>query len=150
MEIGKLIKQDKFKDEYHKVLINIIYTANDLNLKSTVNLKPFGISPEQFNVLRILRGQHPKPVTVNLIIERMLNKNSNASRLVEKLRLKKLVERTTCNDDRRSVNILITKTGLELLKQLDKMEEDWINDLKKHLTESEASQLSYLLDKMRG
>lgn len=149
MELEKSIKQEKFKDEHHKVLVNIIYTANALNLTNTIILKPYGISPEQFNVLRILRGQYPKPATVNLIIERMLNKSSNASRLVEKLRSKKLVERAICDEDRRAVNIIITKNGLELLKELDKKEEQWLEDLKKRLSKKEATELNTLLDKMR-
>lgn len=142
------IKQNKFKSEYQKLFINTIYTGNYLNLKSTCKLKAFGITPEQFNVLRILRGQYPKPATVNLINDRMLDKNSNASRLVEKLRVKKLLERATCPEDRRAVNVIITKEGLEILEKLDKVEEQWLNDLK-NLTEEEAKQLNYLLNKIR-
>jgi DNA-binding MarR family transcriptional regulator len=149
MEIGKEIKQSKFKNEHQKMLINILFTSNWLAAKHACNLKPFGISSQQFNLLRILRGQHPKPATVNLLIDRMLDKNSNASRLVEKLRLKKLVERATCPEDRRAVNVIITQKGLDLLAEIDKEETSFLKELK-NLSEKEAEQVNLLLDKLRG
>jgi DNA-binding MarR family transcriptional regulator len=149
MEIGKEIKQTKFKNEYQKLLINILFTSGWLSAKHASNLKPYGISSQQFNLLRILRGQHPKPASVNLLIDRMLDKNSNASRLVEKLRLKKLVERTVCPEDRRAVNVIITQKGLDLLEELDKHDGAFSKDLK-NLTEKEAEQINFLLDKIRG
>jgi DNA-binding MarR family transcriptional regulator len=149
MEIGKEIKQAKFKNEYHKMLINLLFTSGWLESKNSCSLKPYGISPQQYNILRILRGQYPKPATVNLLIERMLDKNSNASRLVEKLRLKKLVERAICPEDRRAVNVIITKKGLDLLEELDKYEVSFLKELK-NLNEKEAEQLNALLDKLRG
>lgn len=149
MEIGKEIKQSKFKNEYQKMLINLLFTSGWLQAKHSCNLRPYGISSQQFNILRILRGQYPKPATVNLLIERMLDKNSNASRLVEKLRLKKLVERATCPEDRRAVNVVITKKGLDLLEELDKNENLFLKDLK-IITEKEAEQINILLDKLRG
>ena len=149
MEIGKEIKQSKFKNEHQKMLINILFTSGWLSAKNACNLKPYGISPQQFNILRILRGQHPKPATVNLLIDRMLDKNSNASRLVEKLRLKKFVERATCAEDRRAVNVVITQKGLDLLAQIDKEETAFLKGLK-NLSEKEAEQMNVLLDKIRG
>ena len=149
MEIGKEIKQAKFKNEHQKMLINILFTSGWLSSVHACSLKPYGISSQQFNILRIRRGQHPKPATVNLLIERMLDKNSNASRLVEKLRLKKLVERATCPDDRRAVNVIITEKGLNLLAELDKQENTILKELK-NLSEKEAEQLNTLLDKIRG
>lgn len=149
MEIGKEIKQAKFQDEYHKMILNLFFTGSWLNLKNAAHLKPYGISPQQFNILRILRGQHPKPATVNLLIERMLDKNSNASRLVEKLRIKKLVERAVCDEDRRAVNVVITEKGLELLKELDKEEKKWKKEWAV-LTEEEAKEMNRLLDKLRS
>jgi DNA-binding MarR family transcriptional regulator len=149
MEIGKEIKQSKFRSEYHKMLLNILFTSGWLSAKHSGTLKPFGISAQQFNLLRILRGQHPKPASVNLLIDRMLDKSSNASRLVEKLRLKKLAERTVCPEDRRAVNVIITQKGLDLLAELDKYEGAFLKDLKT-LTEKEAEQLNHLLDKLRG
>lgn len=150
MKIGNEIKQTKFKSEYQKMLINILFTSGWLTSKHASQLKPYGISSQQYNILRILRGQHPKPATVNLLIDRMLDKNSNASRLVEKLRLKKLVERAICPDDRRAVNVAITKKGLDLLIELDKLEEGFINEELKKLSEEEAEQINSLLDKLRS
>lgn len=150
MKIGNEIKQTKFKSEYQKMLINILFTSGWLASKHACNLKPYGISGQQYNILRILRGQHPQPATVNLLIDRMLDKNSNASRLVEKLRLKKLVERAICPDDRRAVNVVITKKGLDLLIELDGQEEGFIDKELKKLSEKEAEQINLLLDKLRS
>ena len=149
MDIGKEIKQDKFRSEHHKMLINILFTSSWLSSLHANSLKPYGISTQQYNLLRILRGQHPKPATVNLLIERMLDKNSNASRLVEKLRIKKLVERAICPEDRRAVNVIITKKGLDLLTELDKYENDFLKGLK-NLSPEQAAQLNKLLDTLRG
>lgn len=148
MTLEQDIKQKKFRNEYQKALINLTYTTNQLSLHVANTLKPYGITPEQFNVLRILRGQFPSPSTVNLIIDRMLNVSSNASRLVEKLRVKGLVERIECPEDRRAVNILITKKGLSLLEKLDKEEMEWTQPLKS-LSETEVKKLNQLLDKIR-
>ena len=148
MEIGKEIKQEKFRNEHHKMLVNIIFTSSWLSSKHACRLKPYGISLQQYNILRILRGQHPKPVTINVLIDRMLDKNSNASRLVEKLRLKKLVERAVSVDDRRAVNVIITQKGLALLTELDKLEEVFLKELK-CITAKEAELMSSLLDKLR-
>lgn len=150
MEIGKEIKQSKFRNEYHKMVVNILFTSSWLNSLHTAGLKPYGISTQQYNLLRILRGQHPKPATVNLLIDRMLDKSSNASRLVEKLRLKKLVERAVCPEDRRAVNVVITQKGLDLLQELDKLEQRLSKDFGMVLSEKEAQQLNALLDKLRG
>ena len=149
MEIGKEIKQTKFKSEHQKMLINILFTSGWLTSLHATNLKPFGISTQQYNILRILRGQHPSPATVNLLIDRMLDKNSNVSRLVEKLRLKKLVERATCPEDRRAVNVIITKKGMELLTELDKQEIVFLQGLK-NLSTEQATQINFLLDMLRG
>lgn len=149
MRIGKEISQDKFKNEHQKMLINILFTSSWLSVRHAATLKPHGISTQQYNILRILRGQYPKPATVNLLIERMLDKNSNASRLVEKLRVKKLVERAICPEDRRAVNVIITKKGLDLLEELDKYENEFLKGLKSLSTE-QAEQLNLLLDTLRS
>jgi DNA-binding MarR family transcriptional regulator len=148
MRLEDEIKQSKFKNEYHKLGVNIVYTANWLSHHHSKQCKEYDITPEQFNILRILRGQHPKPATVNLMIERMLNKMSNVSRLVEKLRKKGLVERQISKEDRRACDVLITKKGLDLLLELDKAEEEW-QKLISHVAESEARTLNSLLDKLR-
>lgn len=148
MKIEDEIKQKKFSSDYQKAVVNILFTANWLYAQNAQVLKPFGISPEQYNVLRILRGQHPGPASINLIQDRMLDKMSNASRLVEKLRLKKLVERKECKKDRRQVDVVITEKGLEVLKDMDER----IRDTEKRfqtLSKEEAITLNKLLDKLR-
>ena len=143
------IQQRTFKSNRQRLLVNILFTSNWLNAIQSRMLKAHGISPQQYNILRILRGQHPDPATINLLRERMLDKMSNASRLVEKLRQKGLVERRVCESDRRAVDVLITDEGLRLLDQLTPMEREW-EALMGHLDDGEASTLNILLDKMRG
>lgn len=149
MKLEEEIKQSKFKNEYHKLGVNIIYTANWLVHHHSKHCKEFDITPEQFNILRILRGQYPNPATVNLLIERMLNKMSNASRLVEKLRKKGLVERKISKEDRRACDIIITKKGLELLGELDETEKEWLK-LVSHLSENDVKKTNEILDKLRN
>lgn len=149
MRIEEEIKQKQFKDEYHKLGINILFTGSWLRLQSLQVLKPYNISPEQFNIMRILRGQYPKPSTVNLLIERMIDKSSNASRIVEKLREKGLVDRRNSSKDRRRVDVLITDKGLRLLEEMDKSDDSFKKEMNK-LSEEDAKKLNELLDKLRG
>ena len=148
MSIERDIKQANFKSPYSKAVINILYTNNWLQSLQVEIFKPFDLTLQQYNVLRILRGQHPNPITVIAIIERMLDKMSNASRLVDKLLVKELVIRKLCPHDRRAVDVTITEKGLNLLKELDTLQNQWESKLH-GLTENEALQLSTLLDKMR-
>jgi len=148
MKIEEEIKQKKFKSDYHKAVVNIIYTSNFLNLQHTKLLKPRGISPEQYNILRILRGQYPQPASIKLLIERMLNKSSNASRLVEKLRLKGFVDRKEVETNRRAVDVKITEKGLKLLEALDLDENPDKTSLS--FNPEELTELNRLLDKLRG
>jgi len=149
MKLEDEIKQKKFKSEFHKVVVNIIYTSNWLTNMHARYLKKYGITPQQFNILRILRGQYPKPVTINLLIDRMLDKMSNASRLVEKLLQKGMVDRTQSQIDRRAVDVVITQKGLDLLAELDKGAEGGIED-NGNISKAEAAELNRILDKMRG
>lgn len=112
-------------------------------------MRLFGISLQQHNVLSILRGQYPQPSTLGLIQERMLDRMSNATRLVDKLLEKKLVDRCQCAENRRKVDIVITPAGLELLEQTDAILRG-IPTRYAHLSEAEASLLGELLDKLRG
>lgn len=148
MKIEEEVK-GKFRNEFHKLAVNIIFTHGWLLNNHTLIFKPFKITPNQFNILRILRGQHPNPVTVNLLKERMLDKMSDASRLVERLREKGLVERNICSKDRRRVDIKITDKGLKLLADIDKYNDKMDSHLK-NLTSKEAVELNALLDKLRG
>ena len=135
-----------FPNNKVKALLNIIYTANWINSYQNTFFKPFRISPQQFNILRILRGAG-EPLKVQIIKERMLERAPNATRLMDKLCDKKLIERIPCPTDRRVVHINITQKGLDLLKEIDKENDrhDFINNL----TEDEAEKLSNLLDKLR-
>ena len=150
MSIEKDIKQQKpFKSPYQKFVVNIIYTSNWMNFEQQGLLKPYDLSSQQYNVLRILRGQYPNPITVNGIIERMLDKMSNASRLVDKLLLKGFVSRCDNAEDRRACDIRITEKGKEVLGMIDSHQSEWEQTMKK-ITEVEAESLSCLLDKLRG
>lgn len=142
------IQQKAFKDPYNKAVVNILYTNSYIETRQNKLFRPFEISPEQYNVLRILRGKHPEPITVSSIQDRMLNKMSNASRLVEKLKNKGLVYRQECATDRRQVDITITDKGLDLLQVL----EEEINQFNKNvisLSKEEVDVLNELLDKLR-
>ncbi len=143
------IKQERFKDHFVKAVINVLLTADRISSSTNAVLKPFGLSKEQYNVLRILRGQYPDATTLQLISDRMISKASNATRLVEKLRQKRYVERHVCESNRRQVDILITKRGLLLLKELDPLVQESSNRMR-HLSEKEAKELNRLLDKMRS
>jgi len=150
MEIEKEIKQNiKFSSEYHKLTVNILYTASWLGVEHATKLKPFGLTTQQFNILRILRGQLPNPATINMLIERMIDKSSNASRLVDRLQEKGFVKRCTSESDKRSVNVQITEKGLITLKQIDELALSFDESLKT-LSKEEAQELNRLLDKLRG
>jgi len=151
MSIETDIKQTApFKTPYHRVMVNLMYTSNWVADTQMRVLKPFGLTLQQYNVLRILRGQYPSPVKVSDITERMLDKMSNASRLVDKLVAKKFVLRTECPSDRRAVDVVITDKGLSLLKRLDVYQGELEENQRAKLTEEEAVYLSQLLDKLRS
>ncbi|GAB2557454.1 MarR family winged helix-turn-helix transcriptional regulator [Spirosoma aerophilum] len=150
MSIETDIKQSTpFRSPYQRAIVNLLYTSNWIAGSQTQLLKPFKLTLQQYNVLRILRGQYPNPIKVSDITERMLDKMSNASRLVDKLVAKKLVLRTECPSDRRAVDVVITDKGLDLLKQLDTRQSEWNTLLEAKLTADEAVSLSLLLDRLR-
>ena len=148
MSIEQDIKQDKFVSEHQKAAINILYTGSWLYNINAGFLKKYGITPEQFNVLRILRGQHPKAMMLAEITCRMIDKSSNATRLVEKLRQKGMVKREICEGNRRQVDISIAEKGMAMLKKLDTDGPGWVDTLK-HISKSEAHELNRILDKLR-
>lgn len=150
MELEKEIYQTTgFKNDYHKIVVNLIYSYSWVTglVKERLNKKE--VTLQQYNILRILRGQYPNPATINLLKERMLDKMSDASRIVERLVQKELVTRCINKNDRRAVDILITEKGLDVLQSLDPIvtPEDV---LRANLTDGEAAQLNLLLDKLRG
>lgn len=149
MKIEEEIKQGKFRSVYHKLMINQLFTGKWVSDVIARHLKPFDLTPQQYNVLRILRGQYPGAISVNAICDRMIDKMSNVSRLIDKLKAKELVERKVNREDRRQMDISITEKGLELLVGMDE-EEGRIIDHFKHLDEDEAAALNDLLDKLRN
>jgi DNA-binding MarR family transcriptional regulator len=149
MELEKEILSSKFVDDYHKCSVNLIFTYNWFTYLLKKKMSKYHITLQQFNVLRILRGQYPNPATINLIKDRMLDKMSDASRIVDRLIQKGLVTRCTNQSDRRAVDILISDKGLELLNQMD-ANITASDIIKNNLTEIEAAQLNKLLDKFRG
>lgn len=148
MSLEDDIKQEKFQNEHQKASINILYTGSWLYNINASALKKFGITPEQFNVLRILRGSHPKAMMLAEVAVRMIDKNSNCTRLVEKLRQKNLVNREICEGNRRQVDISITEKGLQLLKKVDADMTTWDVTSEK-LSKNEAKELNRILDKLR-
>lgn len=149
MKIEQEIQQKQFKNQYQKAHINVLFTAAWLSQAASCVLKPYKISQQQFNILRILRGMHPEPATVKLLTGRMIDKMSNASRLVDKLSKKGLVERKICPHDRRRVDIRITRKGLSLLAEASEAMEAGLEAKMDTLTCEEATELNRLLDKMR-
>jgi DNA-binding MarR family transcriptional regulator len=149
MKIEEEIQSTKFEDNFQKAVINLTYTYGWLNNSLRSHFEKHNLTIQQFNVLRILRGQYPNPATVNLIKERMLDKMSDASRIVDRLVQKGLVSRCTNNKDRRAVDIRISDIGLDILSKMD-VEFKAKEILQNNLTEEEAGKLSDLLDKLRG
>ncbi len=148
MGIEQAIQQPKFTSEYHKLAVNIIYTSSWLSLTHQHVLKPYNLTIQQFNILRILRGQKGQPLSVNCLIERMVDRSSNASRIVDKLQEKQLVERSVCSNDRRQVEVRITNNGLKLLSEVDEPMKNAAKALE-GLSIKEAELINTLLDKMR-
>lgn len=149
MGLEQDIKQKKFDNEYEKAIINILFTSSWIESANLKRFKPHGVTPQQYNVMRILRGSHPKKLMLNDIASRMIDKNSNATRLVEKLRQKDLVTRDQCPGNRRQVDIAITEKGLALLADIDTETDNWLKTFK-GLTLNECKNLNELLDKLRG
>ena len=150
MRIEDEIKQETFRSPLHRLLVNLMFTNNWLCDSQMRLLKPFDVTLPQYNVLRILRGQHPKPVKINDITERMLDKMSNASRLVDKLVQKDMAVRCESTSDRRAVDVSISQVGLDVLAALDPLQEEFMQSFGGALTSDEARTLSNLLDKMRS
>jgi DNA-binding MarR family transcriptional regulator len=149
MPLEKDIYQEKFQSEHQKASINILYTGSWLYNVNATYLKKFAITPEQFNVLRILRGKHPTPMMLSEITARMIDKNSNCTRLVEKLRQKGLITREICKSNRRQVDIAITDKGLVVLKKIDADQPDWMRTMEK-ISKADAKEINRILDKLRS
>ena len=149
MGINTDIKQKKFKSEFEKVVVNLIFTRNWFEQQQQKVLKPAGLTLAQYNVMRILRGQHPEVCTVNLIIDRMLDRMSNVSRIVDKLVSKELVSRIPSKVDRRAVDVYITDKGLEVLSSLDITLQSLFDEINS-FSDDECQQINNFLDRFRG
>lgn len=150
MKIEELLKTKDIMSPSKKLALNLIVTANHISDKIQEAIKPFGISSQQFNVLRILRGQKGKPANLSTIQERMVSKMSNTTRLVDKLVEKNLCERIICPSNRRKVEIRITENGLNLLEQIDPIIEKVENDFASKIHEKELVSLNTKLNELRS
>lgn len=150
MKIEEVIKSTIALDAAKKVILNFMYTQNVIGDKFHEILKPYDISREQYNVLRILRGQKGKPANMCVIQERMLSKSSNTTRLIDKLLLKDFVTREVCPDNRRKIEVTITQKGLDILTELDPIVVEHEQFFANNLTPQELEQLNTLLEKYRS
>lgn len=148
MKIEDEIKQQKFKTPHQKAVLNLIYTTSWMQGRQKDIFKTFNITLQQFNILRILRGQHPNSTSATEIKARMLDKNSDVSRLLDRLLAKKVITKRVSPNDKRAADVNLTEEGLELLRAIDKKQNQIDNVLL--LSEEEALMLSDLLDKSRG
>ena len=148
MKLEQAIKSTKFNNEVHKAGLNILYTAWWLKTVMSKDLKEYGLTHEQYNVLRILKGKHPEQMCVRDIACRMIEKNSNVPRIVDRLELKKLVKRSTSEIDKRETVITLTQSGITILEAstaiLNKLMDETIA-----ISDKEATALNKLLEKVR-
>jgi DNA-binding MarR family transcriptional regulator len=149
MRIEEITKSNVKMDDSKRIVLNILYTNNIIGDKFLDILKPFDLSGEQYNVLRIVRGQKGNPANMCLIQERMITKNSNTTRLIDKLLLKELVTRNVCPENRRKIEIAITKKGLDVLQELDPKVKEHEENFATNLSAKEVQQLISLLEKYR-
>ena len=149
MKIEEAIKQSSFRSEGHKLNINLIYTYSWMINQQKSFYEDSGLTMQQYNVLRILRGNHPNPYSTHMIRDRMLDKMSDVSRIVDRLCKKGLVESSQCRTDKRLVDVFITDEGLKLLKGMDKKVEE-MEGMFDNLSQDEQETMNSLLDKMRN
>jgi DNA-binding MarR family transcriptional regulator len=149
MSIDKDIQQIRFRNEYQRASVNLVYTYGWYLEKIKNFLLPADITMQQFNILRILRGSHPTPLSTLQIRERMVDKMSDTSRIVDRLVVKGLVKKKVSGKDRRLVDVVITIKGRSLLNNLD-LRQDELDGILKNISKNEAAKLSKILDKIRG
>ena len=149
MGIDQDIHQTRFRNEHQKASLNLLYTYGWVTERTKEVFATEDITPQQFNILRILRGSHPRPLSTLQIRERMLDKMSDTSRIVDRLIVKGLVKKAVCKADRRLVDVMITEKGKKVLERLDARQDD-LDSILGNLSKKEASTLSDLLDKVRG
>ena len=149
MKIEEEIKQKKFNSEFNKLAVNILYTYGWLNSFITEKLSEYGLSPQQYNILRILRGQGNDCASIGLLKERMLDKTPDVSRMIDRLLKKGFVSREISCEDRRRADVKISEQGLILLEKIDEISHVFDEKLMT-ISEKEAVELNLLLDKLRG
>ncbi len=150
MNIEETIKNTMPLSEGSKTVINIMYTSRAIEEAAAVHFKNHDLTPQQYNVMRILRGQKGSPANLSTIQERMIDKSSNTTRLIDKLIQKDLVERRVCEKNRRKIEVFITAGGLSLLKELDPLVESFNQNIVEKLSNNEIEKLNTLLDKLRN
>ena len=149
MKIEEEILQSNFRNKEEKLIVNFIYTYNWLKEFHMKLFKPYGLTTQQYNILRILRGSSPTPLSLKMIKERMLDKMSDASRLIERLKKKKLVSCFPNINDRRNLDIVLNKNGFKILDEIDAVLPA-LDSLFKNMSESEMEQINDFLDKLRS
>jgi len=140
--------QSKFRNEKHKAMVNLQFTELAISNKLGEVFKKYNISLQQFNVLRILRGQYPNSASIGLIKERMMDKNSDVSRIIDRLKRKKLVARKECKFDRRQKDVTISEAGLKLLETMDK-DVSSMEKIMSSISDDDAIKLNAILDEIR-
>ncbi|MFM1931118.1 MAG: hypothetical protein RL226_421 [Bacteroidota bacterium] len=149
MKLEEAIKQKQFKSEFQKLGLNVMHVAGMLDINQQRFFRKYDLTGQQYNILRILRGQKGSPIGVYDLVDRMIDRSSNTSRLVEKLKTKGLCDRKVCPTNRRQAEVTITQAGLDLLKEIDGSIEGFDQQLF-GMTEEEAKKLNELLDKLRS
>jgi DNA-binding MarR family transcriptional regulator len=149
MKLEEALKTTRFRDERHKATLNVLYTAYWLKTNFSALLKEHGLTMEQFNVLRILKGKHPEPMCVKDIGSRIVEKNSNVPRIIDRLIIKKMVKRAPSEQDKRETLISLTPAGLKQLEEANTVMER-IDQEVKGMDNEDARQLNILLEKMRS
>ncbi len=149
MKLEEAISQYSFPSEQQKLLINLLFTHNWVLSQIKSFLSNYDLTVQQFNILRILRGQYPNPATINLLRDRMLDKMSDASRVVERLRVKGYLDRKKSHEDRRTVEVKINQAGLDILHRIDQNGQ-FFDNLLGELSDEEAQTMNAFLDRLRG
>lgn len=150
MTLSDLIQQDRFASPAHKALLNVLATSSWISSEMSAALSPYGVTQAQYNVLRILRGRHPKHYACSEIGERLLDRTPDVTRLLVRLEARGLVRRERAAHDRRVVEVEITDDGLDILSQLDGPVEDAIERIGSHLSDADLTRLSDLLETLRS
>ncbi len=148
MTIDEEIQQSRWESPQQKAVINVLFTSRTLEAATAAVLEAHDLTAAQFNILRIVRGQKGKPASIKLLVERMLDKSSNASRIVDRLVEKGLVNRIVCPKDRRAVEVTLTAEGSALLSRIDTSGHAW-SRLAPGFSDADAQALSGLLDRLR-